>query len=51
MAPEEPGFRLEKVPVHSMKEAWGILEVGSRRYIQSIGILTDIGRTRAMLVE
>jgi hypothetical protein len=26
-APEEPGFRLEKVPVHSMKEVWGILEV------------------------
>ncbi|KAK7035222.1 hypothetical protein VNI00_011989 [Paramarasmius palmivorus] len=26
-APEEPGFMLEKVPVHSMKEAWGVLEV------------------------
>ncbi|KAF8230172.1 hypothetical protein L208DRAFT_1283223 [Tricholoma matsutake] len=26
-APDEPGFRLEKVPVHSMKEVWGILEV------------------------
>ncbi|KAG5649445.1 hypothetical protein H0H81_003852 [Sphagnurus paluster] len=26
-APEEPGFRLEKVPVHNMKEVWGILEV------------------------
>ncbi|KAF9467288.1 hypothetical protein BDZ94DRAFT_1305379 [Collybia nuda] len=25
--PEEPGFRLDKVPVHSMKEVWGILEV------------------------
>ncbi|GLB37276.1 hypothetical protein LshimejAT787_0403270 [Lyophyllum shimeji] len=25
--PEEPGFRLEKVPVHNMKEVWGILEV------------------------
>ncbi|KAJ6603126.1 hypothetical protein B0H10DRAFT_648335 [Mycena sp. CBHHK59/15] len=25
--PEEPGFLLEKVPVHSMKEVWGILEV------------------------
>jgi hypothetical protein len=27
MAPEEPGFFLERVPVHSMKEVWGILEV------------------------
>ncbi|KAG6862328.1 hypothetical protein C0995_016026 [Termitomyces sp. Mi166 len=26
-APEEAGFRLEKVPVHNMKEVWGILEV------------------------
>ncbi|KAG6888002.1 hypothetical protein C0992_009955 [Termitomyces sp. T32_za158] len=26
-APEETGFRLEKVPVHNMKEVWGILEV------------------------
>lgn len=26
-APEESGFRLEKVPVHSMKEVWGVLEV------------------------
>ncbi|KAF8070318.1 hypothetical protein FPV67DRAFT_1755245, partial [Lyophyllum atratum] len=26
-APDEPGFRLEKVPVHNMKEVWGILEV------------------------
>ncbi|KAF9264189.1 hypothetical protein L218DRAFT_863517 [Marasmius fiardii PR-910] len=26
-APEEPGFILEKVPVHSMKEVWGVLEV------------------------
>ncbi|KAG6829369.1 hypothetical protein H0H87_011660 [Tephrocybe sp. NHM501043] len=26
-APEEPGFRLEKIPVHNMKEVWGILEV------------------------
>ncbi|TFK44542.1 hypothetical protein BDQ12DRAFT_673182 [Crucibulum laeve] len=26
-APEEPGFLLEKVPVHSMKEIWGILEI------------------------
>ncbi|EEB96149.1 hypothetical protein MPER_04765, partial [Moniliophthora perniciosa FA553] len=26
-APQEPGFMLEKVPVHSMKEAWGVLEV------------------------
>ncbi|KAJ7590744.1 hypothetical protein C8J56DRAFT_541069 [Mycena floridula] len=26
-APEEPGFLLQKVPVHSMKEVWGILEV------------------------
>ncbi|RDB24907.1 hypothetical protein Hypma_008046 [Hypsizygus marmoreus] len=26
-APEEPGFWLEKVPVHSMKEVWGVLEV------------------------
>lgn len=26
-APEEPGFTLERVPVHSMKEIWGILEV------------------------
>ncbi|KAF8813664.1 hypothetical protein BYT27DRAFT_6350544 [Phlegmacium glaucopus] len=25
--PEEPGFLLERVPVHSMKEVWGILEV------------------------
>nr|GAT57759.1 predicted protein [Mycena chlorophos] len=25
--PEEPGFLLEKVPVHSMKEVWAILEV------------------------
>ncbi|KAJ7039222.1 hypothetical protein C8F04DRAFT_1087546 [Mycena alexandri] len=25
--PEEPGFLLGKVPVHSMKEVWGILEV------------------------
>lgn len=25
--PEETGFRLEKVPVHNMKEVWGILEV------------------------
>ncbi|KAJ7668419.1 hypothetical protein DFH06DRAFT_1181631 [Mycena polygramma] len=25
--PEEPGFWLGKVPVHSMKEVWGILEV------------------------
>ncbi|KAJ7128904.1 hypothetical protein C8R43DRAFT_683610 [Mycena crocata] len=25
--PEEPGFILGKVPVHSMKEVWGILEV------------------------
>ncbi|KAJ7647522.1 hypothetical protein FB45DRAFT_893657 [Roridomyces roridus] len=25
--PEEPGFLLEKIPVHSMKEVWGILEV------------------------
>ena len=27
MTPEEPGFLLERVPVHSMKEVWGILEV------------------------
>lgn len=27
MPPEEPGFVLERVPVHSMKEVWGILEV------------------------
>jgi hypothetical protein len=27
MATEEPGFLLERVPVHSMKEVWGILEV------------------------
>ncbi|KAF5388850.1 hypothetical protein D9757_005667 [Collybiopsis confluens] len=26
-APEEPGFVLQKVPVNSMKEVWGILEV------------------------
>ncbi|KAK0504986.1 hypothetical protein EDD18DRAFT_320630 [Armillaria luteobubalina] len=26
-APEEPGFVLERVPVHSMKEAWGVLEI------------------------
>ncbi|KAG6811992.1 hypothetical protein H0H92_004957 [Tricholoma furcatifolium] len=26
-APEEPGFRLEKVRVHNMKEVWSILEV------------------------
>ncbi|KAG5725899.1 hypothetical protein E4T56_gene5116 [Termitomyces sp. T112] len=26
-APEEAGFLLEKVPVHNMKEVWGILEV------------------------
>ncbi|KAL0581827.1 hypothetical protein V5O48_000195 [Marasmius crinis-equi] len=26
-APEEPGFILEKVPVHSMKEVWGVLEI------------------------
>lgn len=26
-SPEEPGFFLEQVPVHSMKEVWGILEV------------------------
>ncbi|KAJ7287378.1 hypothetical protein C8J57DRAFT_1430963 [Mycena rebaudengoi] len=25
--PEEPGFLLARVPVHSMKEVWGILEV------------------------
>lgn len=28
-APEEPGFVLEKVPVRSLKEVWGILEVSS----------------------
>ena len=27
MATDEPGFLLERVPVHSMKEVWGILEV------------------------
>ena len=27
MTPEEPGFLLERVPVHSMREVWGILEV------------------------
>ncbi|KAF9038340.1 hypothetical protein BDZ89DRAFT_412713 [Hymenopellis radicata] len=26
-APEEPGFILEKVPVHSIKEVWGVLEI------------------------
>ncbi|KIY65037.1 hypothetical protein CYLTODRAFT_424686 [Cylindrobasidium torrendii FP15055 ss-10] len=26
-APEEPGFVLEKVPVCSMKEVWGVLEI------------------------
>ncbi|PFH52025.1 hypothetical protein AMATHDRAFT_57707 [Amanita thiersii Skay4041] len=26
-APDEPGFIIQKVPVHSMKEVWGILEV------------------------
>ncbi|PCH43561.1 hypothetical protein WOLCODRAFT_103768 [Wolfiporia cocos MD-104 SS10] len=26
-APEEPGFILEKVPVRSLKEIWGVLEV------------------------
>ncbi|KAF8629178.1 hypothetical protein AX17_005763 [Amanita inopinata Kibby_2008] len=26
-APDEPGFLLQKVPVHSMKEVWGILEI------------------------
>ncbi|KAF8971056.1 hypothetical protein BDZ97DRAFT_1787474 [Flammula alnicola] len=26
-APEEPGFTLERIPVHSIKEVWGILEV------------------------
>ncbi|KAF9559871.1 hypothetical protein CPC08DRAFT_708496 [Agrocybe pediades] len=26
-APEEPGFILERIPVHSIKEIWGILEV------------------------
>ncbi|KAF7315270.1 hypothetical protein MIND_00041400 [Mycena indigotica] len=25
--PEEPGFLLEKVPVHSLKEVWAVLEV------------------------
>jgi hypothetical protein len=32
MAPEEPGFLLERVPVHSMKEVWGILEVRAFTY-------------------
>ena len=27
LVPEEPGFLLERVPVHSMREVWGILEV------------------------
>lgn len=27
VAPEEPGFILQKLPVHNMKEVWGILEV------------------------
>ncbi|KAJ3518125.1 hypothetical protein NLJ89_g42 [Agrocybe chaxingu] len=26
-APEEPGFLLQRIPVHSIKEVWGILEV------------------------
>ncbi|KAF9528552.1 hypothetical protein CPB83DRAFT_315918 [Crepidotus variabilis] len=26
-APEEPGYRLERIPVHSLKEVWGILEI------------------------
>ncbi|KAG6920101.1 hypothetical protein DXG01_010169 [Tephrocybe rancida] len=26
-APQETGFRLDKVPVHNMKEVWGIMEV------------------------
>lgn len=26
-APDEPGFILEKVPVHTLKEIWGILEI------------------------
>ncbi|KAG2015904.1 hypothetical protein CC2G_009126 [Coprinopsis cinerea AmutBmut pab1-1] len=26
-APEEPGFRLQQVPVHTLKEVWGILEI------------------------
>ncbi|THV06767.1 hypothetical protein K435DRAFT_743329 [Dendrothele bispora CBS 962.96] len=26
-SPEEPGFVLQKVPVHSMREVWGVLEV------------------------
>lgn len=33
MATEEPGFLLERVPVHSMKEVWGILEVRVFRHI------------------
>ena len=32
-APEEPGFLLERVPVHSMKEVWGILEVRACTHI------------------
>ena len=34
MTPEEPGFLLERVPVHSMKEVWGILEVSLKLFIQ-----------------
>jgi hypothetical protein len=38
-APDEPGFRLEKVPVHSLKEVWGILEVSqSQRATDNIHI-------------
>ena len=33
MATEEPGFLLERVPVHSMKEVWGILEVRGFRIL------------------
>ena len=34
-APEEPGFVLERVPVKTLKEIWGILEV---RFMEQISL-------------
>jgi hypothetical protein len=54
MATEEPGFLLQRVPVHSMKEVWGILEV---RVLFALIILSDIdllsvlGCKRTVLVK
>ena len=55
MTPEEPGFLLERVPVHSIKEVLGILEVRAFAYAiwcyLKIVFVSVLGCERTVLVE